>query len=75
MAIYHFFIVDCKACIDENPEQGIWISKNVTDKAFTNIAHLTRKRWEESLGCVHSDAGVITSVKVLDIDRYAKVVD
>lgn len=76
VAIYRFVIVDGKACIDDNPEQGIWISKDTTGKEFTYTAYLARKDWKASFGCVYSHAGVFRAVKILEInDILKKVID
>lgn len=74
VAVYRFVIVEGKACINDNPGQGIWISKDEGRKEFTYTAHLARKGWEATFGGVYSDAGVITAVKVLDLNEDLKKV-
>ena len=68
VAIYCFVIVDGKACIDDNSEQGIWISKGTTGKEFTYTADLARKGWKASFGRVYSHAGVFRAVKILELN-------
>ena len=68
VAICRFVITDGKVCIVDDPEQGIGISENPTEKEFTYTAHLARKGWKASFGCAYATKGVLGTVKILDLN-------
>ena len=68
MAVYRFIIIDGKACIDDNQEQGVWVSK----KRCTYTTHMARIGWKASFECLYADAGNLNTLKVLDINEDLK---
>ena len=72
VAVYGFFIVDGKACIDDNPGQGIWIFKSSTNSKHTHTAYLARKDWKAYFECVYSDKGALTGLEILDLSDDLK---
>ena len=72
VAVYRFVIVDGKACIDDNPSQGIWIFKSSTNSEHTHTAYLARKGWKAYFECVYSDTGALTGLEILDLNDDLK---
>ncbi len=72
VAVYRFVIVDGKACIDDNPDQGIWIFKPSTNSKHTHTAYLARKGWKAYFECVYSDTGALTGSEILDLNDDLK---
>lgn len=74
VAVYRFVIVDGEACRDDNLRNGIWIWKDSKQKETAYTAHVARKDWTVSLVCLYTNAGVITAVKMLDLNDELKSV-
>lgn len=76
VAVYHFVIIDRIALSWVDPLQGVWISKDTSRKDYTYTARLVNRRWKATFGCAYSDAGVLESLEVLDVnDGLKQVID
>ena len=72
VAVYRFVILNSKLSKDDNPFQGIWISKDTSRKDYTYTARLVCKGWKATFGCAYSDAGVLETMEILDLNDSLK---
>ena len=68
VAVYRFVIGYGKVIKDVDPTRGVWISKNTSNKDYTYTARLVAGPLKATFRCAYSDAGVLETLEILDIN-------